>query len=151
MYLNILTLHISYFLFFPEPPFNLVSSISSLTSLDIPPFNNISISCNAFTLMEVLSPKAITWRLHKVGEESLGAPLLDGHKDYEVKDINYLNGGISSAVIGVTSESGVYQFICKATLMVKEDLELTEIKTIEVTVKGKRGEHHAHWLLHAVK
>uniref|UniRef100_A0A1X7U7Q4 Uncharacterized protein n=2 Tax=Amphimedon queenslandica TaxID=400682 RepID=A0A1X7U7Q4_AMPQE len=119
-----------------EPPFNVVSSVSSLTSLDIPPFNNISISCNASTLMKVLSPKTIYWRLHKIGEESLGAPLLNGHKDFEVKEIDYFNGSIGSAVTGATSESGVYHFICEATLMVKEDMQLTEVKTIEVTVKG---------------
>ena len=123
--------------FFPEPPFNVASSVSSLTVLDISPFNNISISCSASTSIKVLSPKTISWRLLKVGEESLGTQLLDG-QDFHVKEIDHLNGTIGSAVTGATSKSGVYHFICEATLMIKEDMQLTEVRTIEVTVRGKQ-------------
>ena len=53
-----------------------------------------------------------------------------------MKEIDHLNGTIGSAVTGATSQSGVYHFICEATLMIKEDMQLTEVRTIEVTVRG---------------
>ena len=122
---------------FLEPSFNLTSSVTTLTVLDVSPFNNLSLTCDASAPVEVLSRKTISWRVLKVGEQSLGMQIFDGYKGFRVMETEFLNGRIRSSVVGPVDQSGLFHYMCEATLNVVEDRQRSEVREIRVAVKGK--------------
>ena len=122
---------------FLEPSFNLTSSVTTLTVLDVSPFNNLSLTCDASAPVKVLSRKTISWRVLKVGEQSLGTQIFDGYKGFRVMETEFLNGRIRSSVVGPVDQSGLFHYLCEATLNVLEDRQRSEVREIRVAVKGK--------------
>ena len=90
--------------------------------------------------MKVLSQKTISWRVLKVGEQSLGTQIFDGYEGFRVMETEFLNGRIRSSVVGPVDQSGLFHYLCEATLNVVEDRQRSEVREIRVAVKGKRKE-----------
>lgn len=87
--------------------------------------------------MKVLSQKTISWRVLKVGEQSLGTQIFDGYEGFRVMETEFLNGRIRSSVVGPVDQSGLFHYLCEATLNVVEDRQRSEVREIRVAVKGK--------------
>ena len=124
------------FLLFIEP--SIIISISpSMTILNIEPYNQLHLSCQVDTEKEVKSQKKISWRMLRVGSESLSTAIHDNTTDLTIIEEELQDGLLSSNLFGLLHIPGEYHFMCDGLIDITEDNGPFGTKTTIVIVKGK--------------
>lgn len=128
------------------PSIEVTTSLSSLSILDTPPYNNITLTCTTVIPTHILSPLSFTWRVLKIGSQTLPTHLRNGTNGVHIEEITTLNNNINDSIIssslyssssGIRRAPGLYHYICEVVMEIKEDIQPSDRGDIEVIVIGK--------------
>ena len=107
---------------------------TTLTTLDIPPFNAITLTCNVAQPQMINISKRISW----VQTSPSGRVQTLTHNGIDTNiTSNGLDNPTSSSTLSVYATlAGRWTFTCNASIEVPEDPVISYSQSIEVTVKG---------------
>ena len=107
---------------------------TTLTVLDIPPYNVILIDCNVSQPISVTTPKTISW-IQTSPYEVVQSLVHDGGNT-NITSVGIDNPASSSRLSVYTIAAGRWRYTCSSSLPAPGDPVISYSQTAQVTIKG---------------
>lgn len=129
------TLLFIYFYLVPDPTLVVLIDPVTLTVLDTPPYNLISVMCSVTQPPDVTVSKRISWQ--QTSPSGAVQALSHDGLNTNITDISLESAASTSTLSLYPTMAGLWKYTCRASIQIPGDSAISYAQNVSVNVKGK--------------